>query len=116
MNDRVGRPISMPVYVCVLAALLLLTGFTVSISFIELPGSWHLALGVVIAVCKASLVVLVFMDVWHSQPATQAVIIVTVFWLVAVLLAMTLSDYATRSGETKFVGGETPISLAGKQP
>ena len=44
--------------------------------------------GLTIAVLKASLVVLVFMHVIHSSAATRAVILVTVFWLVGVLLAL----------------------------
>jgi cytochrome c oxidase subunit IV len=80
----------------VLFALLLLTALTVGISFIELAGSWHLAWGLGIAIVKASLVVLFFMQVLHSAAATRAVIIVAVFWLVAVLLALTITDYATR--------------------
>ena len=44
----------------------------------------------------AGLVVLFFMHVIHSSVATRAVIVVTVFWLVGVLLALTFSDYASR--------------------
>jgi hypothetical protein len=36
------------------------------------------------------------MHALHSPAQTRAVIVVTVFWLVAVLLALTFSDYFTR--------------------
>src|SRR5207247_1952012 len=83
-------------YAFVLLMLLLLTGLTVGISFLDIPSGWHVAGGLTIAVLKASLVVLVFMHVIHSSAATRAVIVVTLFWLVGVLLALTFSDYASR--------------------
>jgi cytochrome c oxidase subunit IV len=83
-------------YIGVLVVLLLLTALTVGVSFVEMPGAWHLGWGLSVAVLKASLVVLVFMHVLHSSAATRAVIVVAVFWLVGVFLALTLSDYATR--------------------
>jgi cytochrome c oxidase subunit 4 len=104
MTESPLRAISAWAYMGVLLVLLLLTALTVGISFIELPGRWHLALGLIIAVCKASLVVLIFMHVLHSQAATRAVIVVTVFWLVGVLLALTLSDYATRGSVSVIPG------------
>jgi len=88
--------ISPRVQIGVLLALLMLTALTVGISFLELSGRWHMAGGLGIAIAKASLVVLFFMHVIHSPAATRAVIIVAVFWLVAVLLALTLTDYTTR--------------------
>src|SRR6267378_1889553 len=116
MNANAARPVSPAAYLIVLAVLLLLTALTVGISFIELPGSWHLGLGATIAVCKASLVVLIFMHALHSQPATRAVIVVTVFWLVGVLLALTLSEYATRVRVSVLPVREASVPLAVGQP
>lgn len=114
MSELVAREMPIRGYVGVLVALLLLTALTVGISFIDLPGNWHLALGLMIAVCKASLVLLVFMHVLHSQPATRAVIVVTLFWLVGVMLALTLSDYVTRVSVQ--IDREPTTSLADQQP
>lgn len=80
----------------VLLALLALTALTVGVSFLNIPGRWHLAAGISIAVVKAMLVALFFMHVIHSSAATRAVIVVALFWLVAVLLGLTFTDYATR--------------------
>ena len=88
--------ISPRIQLSVLFALLLLTALTVGVSFLELSGRWHMAAGLGIAVTKATLVVLFFMHVIHSSAATRAVIIVAVFWLVVVLLALTMTDYTTR--------------------
>jgi cytochrome c oxidase subunit 4 len=96
MSAHRGSAASVGTYVRVLIALLLLTVLTVGISFLDLPGSWHLGLGLAIAACKATLVALIFMHLLYSQAATRAVIVVTLFWLVGVLLALTLSDYLTR--------------------
>jgi cytochrome c oxidase subunit 4 len=90
--------------ILVLVALLLLTGATVAISFLEIPAQWHLASGLGIAVLKASLVALFFMHVIHSRAATWSVVTVAVFWLVAILIGLTLSDYMMR-GATPFAPG-----------
>ncbi len=79
-----------------LFALLALTALTVGVSFVEFSGRWHMAAGLAIAITKATLVVLFFMHVIHSSAATRAVIVVSIFWLVAVLLALTMTDYTTR--------------------
>ena len=77
-------------------ALLVLTALTVGVSFVEISGHWHMAAGLCIAIAKATLVVLFFMHALYSPAATRAVIVVAVFWLVGVLLALTLTDYTTR--------------------
>jgi cytochrome c oxidase subunit 4 len=82
-------------YVVVCVLLILLTVLTVAVSFLELPGSLHLFLGLVIAACKATLVVLFFMHVLVSGRLTWMVLAVVCFWL-AILFALTLGDYFTR--------------------
>lgn len=82
-------------YFIVCASLILLTLLTVSISFLPLSGIWHMALGLLIALCKATLVVLFFMHALESPRVTWMVIIVACFWLL-VLFALTLNDYFTR--------------------
>lgn len=91
-------------YVVVLLALVALTILTVGISFFEVSGVWHLVLGLSIGLCKASLVVLFFMHAYYSPRATWAVIAVSCFWLLVVLVTLTFSDYFTR-GETPFAPG-----------
>src|SRR5436309_3462269 len=82
-------------YVVICAVLLVLTVLTVRISFVPLTGLWHILLGLGIAVCKASLVVLFFMHALHSSRATWAVIAVASFW-VGILVVLTLTDYFSR--------------------
>ena len=98
------RSLSPAGYFGVLAALVLLTILTVGVSFLEVAGIWHLVLGLSIGLCKASLVVLFFMHALFSPRATWAVIAVSCFWLIVVLMTLTLSDYSSR-GEIPFAPG-----------
>ncbi len=90
-------------YVIVCALLVLLTFLTVGISFFPIEGRWHLILGLLIALAKATLVVLFFMHVLISPRVTWIVIVVSCFWLL-ILMALTFTDYATR-GMIPFMPG-----------
>jgi cytochrome c oxidase subunit IV len=83
-------------YVLVCVALVLLTFLTVRVSFLDVDGVWHIVIGLTIAVCKASLVLLFFMHALISSRLTWCVIIVCCFWL-GILLVLTLSDYFSRN-------------------
>jgi cytochrome c oxidase subunit 4 len=93
MSERLLSPAA---YILVLVVLMGLTLLTVGLSFVPSSPLVRIVAGQAIAVVKASLVVLFFMHALHSPAQTRAVIVVTVFWLVAVLLALTFSDYFTR--------------------
>ncbi|HLJ94057.1 MAG TPA: cytochrome C oxidase subunit IV family protein [Gemmataceae bacterium] len=82
-------------YVVVCVLLVLLTVLTVGLSFWHVPPVWHIVLGLCIAVCKASLVVLFFMHALISTRLTWIVILVSCFWL-GILLVLTLGDYFSR--------------------
>jgi cytochrome c oxidase subunit IV len=97
------RTISPRTYVIVCVLLIVLTVLTVAVSFAHLPGLWHLVFGLLIAVCKASLVVLFFMHVLISPRLTWLVIVVAAFWL-GILLVLTLNDYFAR-GMVPFTPG-----------
>jgi cytochrome c oxidase subunit 4 len=90
-------------YLVVCILLVLLTFLTVGISFFDLPGGWHLACGMMIGLCKASLVVLFFMHALTSNRLTWLVISVAVFW-VGILFVLTLVDYLSR-GMVPFMPG-----------
>src|SRR5438045_222960 len=92
MAERILSP---TFYVIVCAVLILLTLLTVSISFLDVAGVWHIVLGLIIGVTKASLVVLFFMHALYSPRLTWSVIVIAGFWL-GILLVLTLSDYFTR--------------------
>jgi cytochrome c oxidase subunit 4 len=83
-------------YVAVLIALVVLTFATVAISFLPLPGAWHVASGMLVGALKASLVVLFFMHAIRSPRITWCVITVSIFFIL-ILFSLTLADITTRS-------------------
>jgi cytochrome c oxidase subunit 4 len=87
--------ISTRTYVIVCGLLILLTVLTVGFSFASVPPFWHMLIGMLIALCKASLVVLFFMHALISPRLTWVVIAIVSFWL-GILLVLTLTDYFTR--------------------
>ena len=95
-KDEMSKPmIKTRTYVVVCILLILLTFLTVGVSFFQIEGRWHIIIGLTIALCKATLVVLFFMHVLISPRLTSIVIVVACFWLL-LLLALTFTDYATR--------------------
>ena len=88
--------ISRKFYVLIFVALLVLTGTTAGVAFINLgPFNPIIALG--IATTKALLVVLFFMHVkYTSEKMTRVVIAAGIFFLL-LLLTLSLADYLTRA-------------------
>ncbi len=71
-----------------------MTFLTVGVSFLNL-GGWHTIVGLFIAVCKATLAVLVFMHLWSSNRLT-GVIALTAIYFLGLPLGLTLTDYWSR--------------------
>ncbi|MDQ6892861.1 MAG: cytochrome C oxidase subunit IV family protein [Acidobacteriota bacterium] len=82
------------IYVAVFGMLILMTATTTAVAFVDL-GPWNTVVALGIAVFKATLVVLFFMHVKYSRALTRIVIAGGLFWL-AILLALTFSDFASR--------------------
>ena len=97
-HDHIVSP---GVYLAVFAVLLVMTATTTAVSFADL-GPWNTVVALGIAVFKATLVVLFFMHVKYSPRLTKTVIGGGLFWL-AILLALTFSDFATRGWLPIFV-------------
>lgn len=81
-------------YVKVFLSLIVLTAITTAVAYVDL-GVFNTVVALVIAVCKASLVVLFFMHLKEQTGMTRVVIIAAALWL-AVLIVITLSDRFTR--------------------
>jgi cytochrome c oxidase subunit 4 len=86
--------VSPKVYVGIFLSLMVLTAATVVAAYVNL-GPFNIVIALAIASVKATLVVLYFMHARYSPNRTHLVIIAAVFWL-AIMLALTLSDYVTR--------------------
>lgn len=83
-----------PVYVAIFASLMVLTAITIIVAFFDL-GVFGTPVAILIAVVKATLVILWFMHVKYSTRLTWLVVIGSFAFLV-ILFALTLSDYLTR--------------------
>jgi cytochrome c oxidase subunit 4 len=82
------------VYLAVFVSLLVLTGTTVGVAFVDL-GVFNNLVALGIAVLKATLVVLFFMGVRYSTRLTPLVIFSGILML-GIMIGLTLLDYATR--------------------
>jgi cytochrome c oxidase subunit 4 len=86
--------VSPKVYIGIFLSLMVLTAATVAAAYVNL-GPFNIVIALAIATLKATLVVLFFMHARYSPGRTHMVIISAIFWL-AIMLSLTLSDYATR--------------------
>ena len=84
------------IYAAVLAALLLLTGLTVSASYVNFGStSVNVVIALVIASIKASLVALYFMHLRYDKPLNSLIFVGGLFFL-GLLLMLTLIDVGSR--------------------
>ena len=97
MAEHSEHIVSPKIYASVLAALLVGTALTVQAAKINL-GPWNIVLALTIAVTKMTLVILFFMHGKYSSRRTKLIIVSGFFWL-AIMLALTLADYGTRHAE-----------------
>ena len=93
MGEHIVQP---RVYLVIFLALMLGTALTVLAAFRDFPGPLNAVVALTIAVVKATLVVLYFMHVRYSSRLIWLVIGSALFWL-AILFALTISDYWTRT-------------------
>src|SRR5262244_2707839 len=86
--------VSRKVYFAIFAALVVLTVVTWSVAKLDLR-IFNAVVALTIAVIKATLVVLYFMHVRYSSRLTWVLVCAGFFWL-AIMIALTLSDFTTR--------------------
>jgi cytochrome c oxidase subunit 4 len=93
MSEHIVQP---RVYIAIFLALMVGTGLTVLAAFRDFPGPLNAVVALTIAVVKATLVILYFMHVRYSPRLIWLVIGSALFWL-AIMFALTISDYWTRT-------------------
>lgn len=93
-HEHTEHIVSPRTYLVIILTLLALTGITVGAAYVNL-GRFNIVVALAIATLKATLVVLIFMHAKYVPQRTKLVIIAGIFWL-ALLLFLTLSDYASR--------------------
>lgn len=92
MSEHIVYP---RVYVTIFFVLMAGTALTVFAAFQDFPGPLNAVVALTIAVVKATFVVLYFMHVRYSPRLVWLIVAAGLFWL-AILFALTLSDYSTR--------------------
>jgi cytochrome c oxidase subunit 4 len=85
------------VYFGVFFALLIGTGLTTWVAYIDL-GALNTPIALLIAFVKMTLVILFFMHVKYQTGLTQIAIVTAFFWL-AIMITLTLTDELTRGWE-----------------
>ena len=91
MASDVTSPVA---YLAVFGALMVLTGVTVGVAFVDL-GVFNDLVAMAIAFLKASLVVWIFMNMRHGSPLSRLAAVGGILWL-AILFGLTLTDYWSR--------------------
>jgi cytochrome c oxidase subunit IV len=81
--------------IAVWLALLVLTGLTAGIAFVDL-GPLNTVVALVIATVKALLVVLIFMHVKYTSEKLVKVVMISAIFFLLLLLGLSLADYSTR--------------------
>ncbi len=97
------------VYYTIFGSLLVLTGITVGVAFINL-GRLNFPVAISIAILKATLVVLFFMHAKYSSRLTKLVIGGAFFFLLC-LFGLTMTDYLSRGWFSSPGGNATAGSI-----
>jgi cytochrome c oxidase subunit 4 len=86
------------VYYAIFATLMILTGITVGVAYIDL-GRMNVVAAIAIACFKALIVVLYFMHVKYGSRLIKLTVVAGLYWM-GILFALTFSDYLTRAWGT----------------
>jgi cytochrome c oxidase subunit IV len=95
--------VSIKLYSAIFGALLVMTLVTAGAAFIDLGGNLNTVVAMLIAACKALLVILFFMHVRYSSRLTWVFVGAGFFWLM-ILLSLTLADVLSRRWLPTVVG------------
>jgi|SRR5271157_1762697 len=89
-----GHVVPKKIYFFVFGALLALTALTTAMAYVNL-GQWNTVVALIIACCKATLVVLFFMHLRWSPRLMRVVLLSAILWL-AILISLTTTDFFSR--------------------
>lgn len=93
MSAEVVVPVK--IYVAVFVALILLTGLTTGVAYIDM-GAFNTVVALAIAAVKMTLVLLFFMHLKYASGMTRLVLFAAIIWL-GILISFTLADELTRT-------------------
>ena len=100
-------------YYAIFAALMVLTGVTVAVAFVNL-GAFNFPVALSIAITKATLVILFFMHVKYSSQLTK-LFVAMAFFFMAIMFGLTMTDYMSRGMRT-YPGGAGGAGYGQRQP
>jgi cytochrome c oxidase subunit IV len=92
------------IYLTIFLVLLVGTALTVVAAFVDFPWRLNTIVALTIATIKATFVVLYFMHVRYSTRLIWVIFAAALFWL-AILFALTFSDYQTREWDRNRTSG-----------
>ena len=92
-------PITIRSYVIAWSALVLLSGLTLALTFLPL-GAFHVSVALLIAAVKSTFVVMIFMHMAEQDGSSRVALVVSIL-LLAILVALTAADIATRAVPVK---------------
>ncbi len=101
-------------YLAVFAALLVLLALSVFASRIE-HGSLNLLVALSIAAMKTALIATIFMGIRYAPSTTRLFALAGLTWLI-ILLALLMSDYATRPWPEESASAASPSGRLDKSP
>src|SRR5579872_5120144 len=89
-----GHVVDKKIYFFIFGSLLALTALTTGMAYVDL-GQWNTIVALIIACCKATLVVLFFMHLRWSTQLMRIVLLSALLWL-AILISLTTTDFFSR--------------------
>lgn len=107
MAEHEEHIVSPAIYVAVLVALMILLALTLLAAFVDLDKAmagaqhsgtayWNMTVAIIIAICKAFLIILFFMHVKYGSRLTWAFAAAGFVWL-GIMITLSMSDYFTRN-------------------
>lgn len=110
-EQHVEHVVPLVTYVSVFLALMVGTGLTTYVAYIDL-GVFNTVVALLIAFIKMSLVVLFFMHVKYNKGLTRLVIVGAFFWL-AIMMSISLADELSRNWTPVVHGWSALVPLVG---
>ena len=89
-----GHVVPKRIYFMIFGSLLAMTALTTGVAYVDL-GQWNTVVALLIACCKATLVILFFMHLRWSPRLMRIVVLSAILWL-AILISLTTTDFFTR--------------------
>jgi cytochrome c oxidase subunit IV len=109
-TEHIGHIAPKKLYIGIFLALISLTALTTGVAYIDL-GPYNTVAALVIAVCKASLVILFFMHLKYSAGMTRLAVAAALAWL-CLLIGLTMADVRTRGWTPVPQGWQAPASVS----